>query len=143
MLLGVLAVAIAATFLGVFLTSGDEEEAGAETPAASATPIPGTDLTVTMDDNFFTYQGQRNPSIPVQANRDWTIGLPNEGTIIHNMRIAGPDNRYDNSDDFASDPLSIRANQSGIIRFRFSSSGTFNFRCDFHPTEMVGTLMVQ
>ncbi len=148
MLLGMLALAVAATFIGVFLTvGGDDEEAGAENGGATSAPTSpagGSGVTVTMGDNFFEYQGQRNPNIPVQVGGTGVlVDLPNEGRSIHNMRIAGLDNRYNNQDDIVSDPETIRAGQNGNIAFTFGTPGTYTFRCDFHPDDMTGTITAQ
>jgi plastocyanin len=148
MLLGMLALAIAATFIGVFLTVGtDDEEAGAENgETETAAPDGGGegDFTIVMGDNFFEYQGQRNPNIPVEVGGTGVLAdLPNEGRSIHNMRIAGLDNRYDNQDDIVSSPESIRGGQSGTVAFAFTTPGTYNFRCDFHPVDMAGTFTAQ
>jgi plastocyanin len=149
MLLGMLALAIAATFIGVFLTvGGDDDEVGAENGGGTETAAPNGggegDFTIVMGDNFFEFQGQRNPNIPVQVGGTGVLAdLTNEGRSIHNMRIAGLDNRYDNQDDIISSPETIRAGQDGTIAFTFTTAGTYDFRCDFHPDDMVGTITAQ
>jgi plastocyanin len=142
MLLGMLALAIAATFIGVFATVHVKSDEGTPAPTQSATPSGGGP-TISMGDNFFEFQGQRNPTVTAQTGANVSFTLANNGRSIHNMRIAGPDNRYDNADDIVSNPESIRAGQNGSIAFTFGSAGSYNFRCDFHPDDMHGTITVQ
>ncbi len=71
-----------------------------------------------------------------------TFSLVNRGAAPHNMRIAGPDNRYDSGDDAVSQPDLIRPAQSGTLAQTFASLGSLNFRCDFHPVEMTGRITV-
>lgn len=114
------------------------------TPTPSGSPGAGpaveakTSWDVKMGDNFFDPK-----QIAVPVGQQARIALKNEGSAIHNMRIAGPDGRYDTSDDAASQPESIRAGQSGALTVTFQQAGTFNFRCDFHPTDMTGTITAQ
>src|SRR3990170_4311177 len=51
--------------------------------------VPPGALAVEMGDNFFTFEGQQEPTIPVKAGEETTIDLTNKGQIPHNMRIAG------------------------------------------------------
>jgi plastocyanin len=96
-----------------------------------------------MGDNFFDLDGERNPAIPVTAGEETTIDLENTGQAIHNMRIAGPDDEYNTDDDFVSDPDLFAGGDTGSITFTLDEPGTYNYRCDFHPLEMVGTLEAQ
>jgi plastocyanin len=138
---GFFIVVLAVTFLGAFAsTRSDDEEAG--TPAASETPPPsgdGNGLAVTLEDNSF------NPdALTVPAGQSVTINITNEGAAIHNMRIAGADNEFDNDDDAVSDPEIIPGGQDAVINWDSPAQpGEIDFRCDFHPTEMTGTITVQ
>lgn len=107
------------------------------------TPQPGASATfqINMGDNFFEAAGQRNPAIAVATGQNVTFNLDNKGRVPHNLRIAGPDNAYDNTDDLVSKPDLIRAGESGSLSFSLSKTGTITFRCDFHPTDMTGTLV--
>ncbi len=122
-------------------------------PTSDASPTPvetpsGGDL-VTMGDNFFEFQGAREPTIEVSLGQEVTFELTNDGLAIHNMHIAGSDNEYGVSvcelggDEPCSDPNIMAGGDTGTITFRFDQPGTLVFRCDFHPVEMVGTLIVQ
>jgi plastocyanin len=96
-----------------------------------------------MGDNFFELAGERNPTIQVPVGEETTIDLENGGLAIHNMRIAGLDDSYNTDDDFVSDPDLFAGGDTGFITFQFDEAGTFIYRCDFHPAEMVGEIEVQ
>jgi plastocyanin len=42
-----------------------------------------------------------------------------------------------------SNPASITGGTSGKLTVKFDAAGTYNFRCDFHPTQMTGKFQVQ
>lgn len=108
-----------------------------------ATPPPAVDpkqaWDIDMKDNSF------NPNaIAVQVGQVFTLNVKNTGSAVHNLRIAGPDGRYDTADDIAAGGASgIRAAQSDMVRGTLADTRTYDFRCDFHPTEMTGTIQVK
>lgn len=109
-------------------------------------PGPGGDFVLTMDDNFFAFGGEQNPTIQVGANVDVTIPIENVGTALHNVHVASTGS-YDvaycttGGDVPCSDPARIPGGESGTLTFNLPP-GTYEFRCDFHPQEMIGTLEV-
>lgn len=138
-------VAMGIGFYGAFMATDDDNGeatndngAPTETPANGATPPPGG-TSISMGDNFF------DPSeLTLAAGETVTYSLTNDGSAIHNMRIAGADNQYDTDDDAVSDPDLFTAGTTGTIEWTVPDSpGTYDFRCDFHPTDMVGTITVQ
>lgn len=140
--IGFLVLSLIATFVLAFtvVEPFKEEEAVVETqtPGNGETPPPGG-LAVSMGDNFFDPE-----ELTVPAGETVTIAITNDGAVIHNMRIAGPDGEYDTDDDAVSDPDVMRAGQEGTIEFTApAEAGEIDFRCDFHPTEMVGKIIVQ
>lgn len=121
----------------------------AGTPAPAASPAPGGTagpisgpVTIEMGDNFFQMGGERNPTLTVKAGQTVDVTLKNNGTAIHNMRTAGDDNKYNTGDDAVSDPQLISGGQQGKLSFKFSKAGTYNYQCDFHPTDMKGQIVV-
>jgi plastocyanin len=146
--IGVLATALLTGGALFAVIEEDEGEATEGTPTAAASPTaepsPGTPgaLAVEMGDNFFTFEGQQEPTIPVKAGVETAFDLTNKGVAIHNMRIAGVDNTYNSDDDFVSDPELFSGGETGKITFQIDQAGTYDFRCDFHPDLMKGKLQV-
>ncbi|HSP55611.1 MAG TPA: cupredoxin domain-containing protein [Dehalococcoidia bacterium] len=94
-------------------------------------------------DNFFEFAGEKKPTLTVPAGKTITINIKNIGTAIHNMRFVGDDNKYDNNDDSVSNPALVSAGQSATLTFTApDKAGTYDFRCDFHPTDSVGKIKV-
>lgn len=137
---------------GTSITGEDVNVCG-QLPAQIATPTPtdGGDAatveiadgdTIDMGDNFFDVDGNQNPTLQVTAGETLTLTLDNLGTAIHNLRIDGGDGEYDTDDDFVSSPDLVMSGEEATIEFSFDSPGTFIYRCDFHPTDMLGTVEV-
>ena len=120
------------------VNGGQETETptpGGETPGGGT----GGGIAVTMGDNKF------DPAkITVSAGAAVTLNITNGGTAIHNMRIAGPDGNYNTDDDAVSDPNLVPGGSEATIGWTApDAAGEIKFQCDFHPTEMVGTITVQ
>jgi plastocyanin len=96
-----------------------------------------------MGDNFFDVGGQRNPTFTLAAGSTAGLTVANVGTAIHNMRVSGDDGQFDTGDDMVSDPELISGGSSGTIDIALAAAGTYAYRCDFHPTDMVGDITVQ
>lgn len=126
---------------------GGSDESTNKTPAGNTAAAGGggpLTLTWTMGDNFFQADSQKNPTIEVSPGASVTISLENKGTAIHNMRFAGEDNKYNTDDDAAAEPALFNAGDKGSIKFTAPKKpGTYNYQCDFHPTDMKGTIVVK
>jgi plastocyanin len=94
-------------------------------------------LQTATGDNFFTLN---NLSVPLGETT--TIEVVNEGTAIHNMRIAGPDGEFNTADDSVTEPDLISGGGTGAVEFTPTLAGTYTFQCDFHPTEQGGVIVV-
>lgn len=113
------------------------------TPTAQATPVPVSgSITLEMGDNFFQLDGQRNPTLEVKAGQKITVSLVNIGQAIHNGRTSGSDNEFLTDDDHVSDPDIVSPGQEATLEFSFDQPGTYQYRCDFHPVDMKGTIVV-
>jgi plastocyanin/mono/diheme cytochrome c family protein len=114
-------------------------------PAASpAAPVPveGT-VAMEMQDNVFVLNGTNNPTLSVAAGAAVTINLTNNGAAVHNLRTAGADAQLDNADDHVSEPDVVPAGATAVLQFSFDTAGTYQYRCDFHPVDMTGEIVVQ
>lgn len=95
---------------------------------------------IDMQDNVFVAADSQNPAITVPAGAALT--LKNSGIAGHDLRIDGPDGAYSTDDDGISDPDFIAGGAEGTITIDLDP-GTYNYQCDFHPTQMLGEITVQ
>lgn len=147
---GFLVLMLIVTFVGAFAATdgGGEGEAVTESPTpANGSPgpsaSPGGPIPVVMRDNSFDPD-----ELTVQAGSTATFEITNDGNALHNMHIAGPGGDY--TEDFCegadpcSDPNQIRGGQSATLTWQVPPSpGELDFRCDFHPSEMTGTITIE
>jgi hypothetical protein len=118
-------------------------QAPARPPATPGPPVPVSgEVALGLADNFFDLDGAANPNFEVAAGDTVTFNLTNTGTAIHNMRVSGPDAEYDTDDDIVSDPDTMTGGATGTLVFEATTAGTFPYRCDFHPTQMLGEITV-
>lgn len=139
-----LPLALVAALAVVSACGGDD--GAAETPAPTLAGDTGGGgngieteaFDVTMGDNIF------DPAeVTVSGGALAKINLVNAGTAIHNMRISGEDDAYNNEDDAVSEPPLVNEGEIAVLDWITpSAGGTFNFRCDFHPEAMVGKIVV-
>lgn len=96
-------------------------------------------LNVSMGDNFFEPN-----EFTVKTGQKVTINLTNEGAAVHNMRIAGADNEYNTEDDALSEPGQLTPGGTGkLVWTAPDKAGVIDLKCDFHPTDSVGTIKVE
>ena len=116
------------------------------TPAPTATPGPGTtpspapaelNLALNVSDSGFD-----PPEITAAAGKSFKITLTNTGTVVHNLRIAGPDGQFRTDDDIAVSGF-VNPGASGDASGKIDAPGRYPFRDDFNPTQFAGTLIVQ
>ena len=114
------------------------------TPAATslATPIPAAEagtFGVSLRDNFFEPK-----EISVAPGEKVTFDLGNDGALPHNMRIAGPDGKFNTADDTVSSPNVVLGRQSATLEWQGAASpGSIPFQCDIHPGVMAGIMTVR
>jgi plastocyanin len=142
--LGLAALLLAAAACG----GGDDDDSGgddggktATATAEATTPADGGEVSfdVSMTDNKFDPAG-----FTVPAGATVTFNLTNDGAAIHAMRVSGEDNEYNTDDDAVSDPDLISGGGTGTLEWTApDSSGEIKFQCDFHPTDMLGTITVE
>jgi len=129
----------------------DKGEAVEQPGGASPSGSPGAAAanTITLGDNFFDYGGAKSPTIPVTAGQQVTFTIENKGNGSHNMHVAPSDANFTaticspGGDAPCSDPPLITAGKTATISFKLDTPGTYNFRCDYHATEMTGQIQVK
>lgn len=148
-IVGFLLVALVATFLVARseVDSGDGAEADGGEPTASAGPTgPPGEVEITITDNKFD-----QTELTLAAGAELTIPLTNEGIAIHNIHVAGEGGSYNGAfctlagPDPCSDPVRIAGGDSGTLTFTVPNTPGVEipYRCDYHATEMTGTITVQ
>ena len=91
-----------------------------------------------MGDNFFEPN-----ELWVVAGQSIRLNLSNDGEFVHNLRIAGGDGVYNTDDDLVSTQSTIKPGETGELVGRINEPSSYNFRDDFHPAEMTGTITVR
>jgi plastocyanin len=81
-------------------------------------------------------------ALTVEAGKSFRINLVNNGTVIHTLRIAGPDGVFRTDDDVVL-AAPVNPGASGQVAGKIDAPGTYQFRDDFNPTILAGTLTVQ
>lgn len=114
-----------------------EQPAPAQQIDTAATRSDSGLLDVVVSDLLF----QQN-NIEVALGDQVTIRVTNSDLVVHNLRIAGLDGEYETEDDAVTDPNSISAGDNGELTFAPPLSGSYTFRCDFHPDTMGGVIAV-
>ena len=110
------------------------------TPAPGATPAPAAAdilLDVSASDTAF-----EPAALTVEAGKSFRINLVNNGTVIHTLRIAGPDGVFRTEDDVVL-AAPVNPGASGQVVGKIDAPGTYQFRDDFNPTILTGALTVQ
>jgi plastocyanin len=96
-------------------------------------------IDVTMGDNFYEPN-----EFTVKRGQKLTLNLKNDGIAIHNMRVAGADNEYNTDDDALSDPDQLSPGDTGTLEWTApDKAGEIDLRCEFHPTDSTGIIMVE
>jgi len=141
----------------IWAVSEKDEGEATGAPSAEASPAPGGQPSggapgaanaITMGDFFFEHQGTQSPTISVPAGEATTFDITNTGKALHNMHVASG-GKFDTDicgpgdNNPCSDPNQIRAGQSAKITINIAQPGTYDFHCDFHPTQMTGKIEVK
>lgn len=105
------------------------------TTAAPTTPAAGVrTITMVTKDNYF-----ETTSLTVSPGEKITFDVQNQGQVIHNLSIADAGGTFG-----AAASQFVPPGQT--IQFDWTAPtqpGTYNFRCDVHPTQMTGKITVQ
>lgn len=139
--LGLLALALFAAACG-----GGEEEAPTETPGAGESPAAGE----TPSGGELTFEVKMIPTIQfdkselsIPANQDVTATADNtdEG-ILHNFAVYNSRDEAEGGGEAIAATEGCTAPCTGSATLNLPPAEYF-FRCDFHPQQMTGTLVVK
>jgi plastocyanin len=140
------------TFVGAFASTDGEGEAAVvaesptprDTPPPGGSPTPGAGVEVVMRDNSF-----EPDEMTVQAGTTVTFEITNEGRALHSMHIAGQSGDYaedfcEGGGDPCSDPNRLAGGDTATLIWDAPAEpGEVDFRCDFHPRDMTGTITIE
>lgn len=112
---------------------GDDDENGGNDNGNGngipSIPADATEFVVSMQDNLF-----EPAEFSVAKGQTVTIVAKNEGTAIHNMVVKDTNMKSDTM---------VQPGAESRFEIRFDNAGTFDFQCDFHLPDMVGTITVK
>lgn len=140
-LLLLFASAVLVTGLATACGGDDDDENGGNggngtNPTATTGPNDNGDdngdveeIEVSMQDNFF-----EPAEITIPVGQTVAIVAKNDGAAVHNMVVLDT--------DFRSDTI-VNAGEESTFEVTFSEPGTYDFQCDFHLPDMVGTITVE
>lgn len=115
-------------------TSAVTEPANGETPDNGDNGDNGEaedEWEISMIDNEFVPN-----TFVVPVGEPVTITATNDGIAVHNMVVKLPDGNV------SSDAL-VRPGDSSTFEVTFPEAGTYDFQCDYHMPDMVGTITAQ
>jgi len=143
-------LAVAGTAAAVYDDQHAEVKSVASPTAVVPAGTPSGAPKIAMADFYFAdASGNKNPTISVKVGESVTFDLANTGTAVHNVHVADASGKYatafctTSGSDPCSNPASVTAGSTGKLTVKFASAGTYEFRCDFHPTQMSGKFVVQ
>ena len=145
-LIGFLLLVTLITFVLAREEIGMPDRSAADGPTASAGPTssgaPG-ELEITMTDNKFD-----QTELAAAADTAVSIPLTNKGAAVHNVHVSDASGTFSAAFCTAggptpcSKPPRLNGGATGTLDFTLAA-GTYQFRCDYHATEMKGTLTVK
>ncbi|MBA4180207.1 MAG: hypothetical protein C0506_06410 [Anaerolinea sp.] len=91
-------------------------------------------IKVVMKDNLFEPK-----ALTVPAGKSIVIELKNEGQAVHNMHILS---QAKEGKDFSS-AATVAPGAENKFTIKLTKKGTYDFQCDYHTPDMVGTITVQ
>jgi plastocyanin len=123
----------------------NEESAATQTPSASPTAAgPAATGTPAANDTEIDIVAAGlafdKKTIEVTAGQPFTIKLDNQDSATHNLHIY----TEKGGDSIAvTDPEAVPPGSTGTLTTTITQPGEYYFQCDFHPTQMNGTLVVK
>jgi plastocyanin/heme-degrading monooxygenase HmoA len=114
------------------------------------TPPPGGTATTPTTPGAAEFDMEDNKFVTTELTVDTgaIINVHNKGTAIHNVHVAASGGTFAAAFCKTADPApcskpsAVPAGTSGTITINLPA-GTYDFRCDFHPDQMKGTLTVK
>jgi plastocyanin len=135
--------ALALLALSFACGGGDDKATTGATTAAATSPAASTSPKPQSFDIKMTEEAYEPNNFTVARGAQVTLNLTNAGTSIHNVRIAGEDDKYNTADDVVSDPDLITGGNTGTVKWTApNKAGEYKYQCDIHPN-LGGIITVQ
>lgn len=74
------------------------------------------------------------------AGEVFAIDIKNVGTVAHDLRVSGADKQFETTDDFTS--AVVESGEEVELLVKIDAPGSYPFRCNLHPGQQVGTLVL-
>ncbi len=135
-ILAILAIGLVAAACG----DNGEESTATRTPSGSPTAAAGTGTPATGASQIDVVADAfafNKKTIEVTAAQPFTVTLDNQDSASHNFHIF----TQKGGDSIAvTDPQSVSPDSTGTLTTTIAEPGEYYFQCDFHPTQMNGTV---
>lgn len=115
-------------------TAGIEVKTPGSGGTSNGAEKPSESVEVSMKDNLFEPK-----AITVPAGKSVQIEVKNNGAAVHNMHILSADKE---GKDFSSN-ATVAPGAESKFTVKLTKPGTYNFQCDYHLPDMVGTITVR
>jgi len=136
------ALIVGGFFLGAGLNAFHHDkkvEATAPAGGGGGTAQPAADNVVTATDDKFS-----PTTLTAPPNTQVTFKMENQGKGIHNLHFYTDSSASkDLAQGSGSQDDAIKGGETQTLTFTTPGAGTYYFHCDFHPTQMQGTLVVK
>jgi plastocyanin len=132
----------------LIVTSGSSGTEFAPGPSETPDPrvagqTPAVTVQMNQNDSGQATNARFEPnSLSGKAGELIEIDVKNVGSVAHNLHVAGADNQYDTRDDWLI-PRALQPGEEAKLLVKIAPAGTYQFRCDLHPVQQVGTLVLQ
>jgi plastocyanin len=118
------ALLIPLALLGAAACGGDDDDDSADEAEDAGSEA---DLEITTTDNEFS-----TDTLTAPADTEVTLRVNNDGSTLHNSIVPEEEITMD----------LVEGGESGEVTFTLPA-GEYEYRCEAHPTEMIGTLIVE
>ena len=142
--------AVAAVVVAVVLIAGGSGDGTSASPTpdprlAGATPAATLSMDATGEEEGSIFVPD---TLTISAGEVVEIVVVNKAArVSHNLRVSGEDGQYETDDpkNVKDDWLLpiVKAGETGRLRLKMETPGSYKFQCDFHPQTQKGTLVVQ
>jgi plastocyanin len=130
-----LLAAAALLALGAAACGGDDDDGDDGDSAAATQPAGDGGVTVTATDFSFS-----PAEVEATAGEALSLTLQNDGSAPHTLTVYS-DEEY-TTEVAGADTGQVNGGESGDFEVTFDAAGDYYFRCEVHPSQMQGEIVV-